>query len=90
MWQDRHEVFLNWAGLLAVFVLTCLPLVVSAYLILNGAQVAGTILGSADLVALVAIFITRRRSGRISCASRCEIWCRAPSPANSRTSLLQS
>jgi hypothetical protein len=23
MWQDRHEVFLNWAGLLAAFVLTC-------------------------------------------------------------------
>lgn len=44
-------------GLWAGFVVTILFLFVSAYLILNGHDVAGTILGVVDLVALAGVFV---------------------------------
>lgn len=50
-------------GLAAGFVVAVLFLVVSAWLINNGHDVAGAVLGSFDLVALTAVFVLGRRNG---------------------------
>lgn len=50
-------------GLAAGFVVSVLFLVVSAWLINNGHDVAGAVLGSFDLVALTAVFVLGRRNG---------------------------
>ena len=50
-------------GLAAGFVVAVLFLVVSAWLINHGHDVAGAVLGSFDLVALTAVFVLGRRNG---------------------------
>ena len=50
-------------GLAAGFAVAVLFLVVSAWLINNGHDVAGAVLGSFDLVALTAVFVLGRRNG---------------------------
>ena len=61
-WQNRQQYFLQWAGLVFGFLVTLAFLAVATYLIQNGHDVAGTILGSVDLVALVAVFVAGRRT----------------------------
>lgn len=61
-WQVRQQVFLQWTGLFLGFLTTLAFLGVSAWLIDGGASVAGTILGTIDLVALVTVFVIGRRS----------------------------
>lgn len=50
-------------GLAAGFAVAVLFLVVSAWLISNGHDIAGVVLGSFDLVALTAVFVLGRRNG---------------------------
>lgn len=52
----------SWAGLVAGVVVAITFLVVSAILISQGHEVAGTILGTVDLVALVTVFVHGERS----------------------------
>lgn len=54
----REDFYKNMAGLGTAFVITMAFLFVSAFLIVQGYGVYGTILGSVDLVALVTIFVT--------------------------------
>jgi hypothetical protein len=61
-WDVRHQVYLQWTGLFLGFVTAMAFLAVSAWLISGGQPVAGTILGSVDLVALVTVFVVGRRS----------------------------
>ncbi len=56
--QARRD---SW-GLAAGFVVAVLFLMVAAWLINGGHEVAGVILGSFDLVALTAVFVLGRRS----------------------------
>lgn len=49
-------------GLVAGFAIAVLFLIVSAWLIRNGHDVAGVVLGSFDLVALTAVFVLGRRN----------------------------
>lgn len=62
MWLDRQQAYLAWAGIVSAFLLSVAFLVVAGWLILGDHEVSGTILGTVDLVSLVAIFITRQRS----------------------------
>ena len=50
-------------GLAAGFIVAVLFLLVSAWLIYNDHDIAGTVLGSFDLVALTAVFVLGRRNG---------------------------
>ena len=52
----------SW-GLAAGFVVALMFLGVAAWLIINGHEVAGAILGSFDLAALTAVFVLGHRSG---------------------------
>lgn len=52
----------SWGGLASGWSIAVAFLIASVVLILNGHAVAGTILGTVDLVALVALFITGKRS----------------------------
>lgn len=49
-----------WAGLVLGFIIAVLFLIVSAALIINGYEVAGTILGTVDVVGLVTVFVVGR------------------------------
>ena len=51
-------------GQIAALVVTLVFLVIAAYLIVNGFQVAGTILGGIDLVALATAFLAVGRDQR--------------------------
>ncbi len=61
MWLDRQQAYLSWAGLVSAFTLSIAFLLVSAYLIMRDHEISGAVLGTVDLVALVAVFITRQR-----------------------------
>ncbi|WP_369256946.1 hypothetical protein [Geodermatophilus amargosae] len=60
-WLAKQEVYLQWAGLIAGLIVTLCFLGVSAWLINGGNEVAGTILGTVDLAALVAVFVYGRK-----------------------------
>jgi hypothetical protein len=62
MKMDRSDKRLEWAGLGAAWSIALAFLVVSAYVILQGHGVEGTVLGTVDLVALVTVFIKGRRA----------------------------
>ena len=62
--MDRHRSWRSSAGLAAGFVVAVLFLGVAAWLINDGHEVAGTVLGSFDLVGLVAVFVLGRSNGR--------------------------
>lgn len=64
MWLDRQEVYLAWAGLLSALIIALSFLGVSAALVAAGHGLAGTVIGTVDLVALVAVFVTGRTRGR--------------------------
>lgn len=59
---ERSQLRLEWAGLLAAWSIALCFLIVSGLLIADGHDVAGTILGSVDLVGLVAVFLAGRRA----------------------------
>jgi hypothetical protein len=59
--KDKRDFRLEWWGLIFGLVITLSFLGCATYIILQGQPVAGTILGSIDLVALVAIFVLRRK-----------------------------
>lgn len=61
MQLDRREQYLSWAGLASAFVLAVAFLGCSTWLIANNHGWEGTVLGTFDIVALVAIFVTRSR-----------------------------
>jgi hypothetical protein len=61
MWLDRQQVYLSWGGLASGFIIAVVCLVVSAVVISRNHDVAGTILGTVDLAALVAVFVARRK-----------------------------
>lgn len=58
----RAEVASTLGGLVSGFVLAVLLILVSAYLILEGHDWAGSTLGSGTIVSLVAVFVARGRS----------------------------
>lgn len=60
-WQARQQYFLQWAGLVLGFLVTIAFLGGAIYLISNGHDTAGTVLGTVDIVALVAVFVVGRR-----------------------------
>lgn len=60
MAMERSESQREWAGLAAAWTISIAFLIVSAYVITSGYEVGGTILGTVDLVALVAVFVTGR------------------------------
>lgn len=55
-----NEVFLSRLGMASAFVLALVFLGAAVWLVLAGHEVAGTVLGSFDLVALASVFITRK------------------------------
>jgi hypothetical protein len=57
MFMERSYLRLAWAGLVSAFVITLSFLGVSAWLIHDNHGLAGTILATVDLVALVTVFI---------------------------------
>ncbi len=61
--MDAHQSRRESMGLAAGFAVAVLFLIVSAWLIYNGHDIAGTVLGSFDLVALTAVFVLGRRDG---------------------------
>jgi hypothetical protein len=61
MWLDRQETYLAWAGLTAAFFIALAFLGVSAWIILSGNVVSGTVLGTVDIIGLVTVFITRQK-----------------------------
>lgn len=62
--QDMDYAKRSFAGLVAGFIVAVLFLGVAAWLISSGHGVAGTVLGSVDLVALTAVFVLSHRNGR--------------------------
>lgn len=62
--MDRHRSWRSSAGLVTGFFVAVLFLGVAAWLINDGHEVAGTVLGSFDLVGLVAVFVLGRRNGK--------------------------
>lgn len=60
MWLDRQEIFLAWAGLASAFLIAIAFLAAAFFLIRDGEAVAGTVLGTIDLAALAAVFISGR------------------------------
>ncbi len=66
--SHRHKIDLLQSlralmGLVTGFAVSVLFLAVSAWLIYNGHGIAGTVLGSVDLVALTAVFVLGRHNG---------------------------
>ena len=61
--MDRKHSSRASMGLAAGFLIAVLFLVVSAWLIGDGHEVAGAVIGSFDLVALTAVFVLGRRDG---------------------------
>ena len=61
--MDRQHSRRASMGLAAGFFVAVLFLVVSAWLVMDGHEVAGTVIGSFDLVALTAVFVLGRRDG---------------------------
>ena len=53
----RSNVHRSFSGLAAGFVVTLAFLAAAVYLVMNGYEVAGVILGTVDLVALVTVFV---------------------------------
>ncbi len=62
-WRARQEYRLQWAGLMSALVIVLAFLGVSAWLIEGGEAIAGTTLGTVDLVSLATVFIVRQRGG---------------------------
>lgn len=58
---ERHDIWLSWAGILSGLLVTMSFLLTSFLLITDGHEISGTIIATVDLVALAALFITRRR-----------------------------
>jgi uncharacterized membrane protein len=59
-----HEARRSWGGLIAGVIVSLAFVVVSGFLIYAGHDVSGTILGTLDLAALVAVFVYGRASER--------------------------
>lgn len=59
--MDRHQARYAYLGLAAGLIVAVLFLVVAAWLINNGHDLAGTVLATFDLVALAAVFVLGRR-----------------------------
>lgn len=62
-WQDRQEKYLEWAGLAAGLLIALAFLTAASLLVASGHDVAGTFLGTVDIVALVTVFVLGRRNG---------------------------
>jgi uncharacterized membrane protein len=60
---DRRNVHLQFGGMICGLITALAFLGAATYLIATNHDTAGSILGTVDLVALVAIFVTRRRAG---------------------------
>jgi hypothetical protein len=58
--MERSQLRLEWAGLWSALALAFAFLLVAASVIVKGYAVAGTILGTVDLVALVTVFVKGR------------------------------
>lgn len=68
--EQRHRIFMEqsdqrlaWAGLASGLTVTMSFLVATVHLVTSGHEIPGTILGTVDLIALTALFITRSRAG---------------------------
>jgi hypothetical protein len=57
LWNQRQEAFLAWAGLAAGLTVSLVVVVLAAWLIHDDHDLAGTVLGSVDLVSLVIVFV---------------------------------
>ena len=62
--MDQGHAKRSYAGLVAGFVVAVMFLGVAGWLISSGHDIAGTILGSVDLVGLTAVFVLGYRNGR--------------------------
>lgn len=62
--QDGREFWLNVAGLAVGFLVVAMLTGASVWVIMKGHPVAGTVLGTVDVAALAAIFVTRGRAPR--------------------------
>jgi uncharacterized membrane protein len=64
-YMERAEISLGQRGQIFGFIISISFLVVSAILVALGHSVAGTVIGSVDLVALTTVFVVGRRSQEV-------------------------
>jgi len=58
----KNEALINTLGLIFAFVIMVLSLPISAYLILNGHTIVGSILGGATLLTVITAFLSKVKS----------------------------
>lgn len=63
-WITRQEYKLRWWGLWTGLIIAIAFLSAATFLIASGHDTAGTVLGTVDLVALTAVFVTGRTTSR--------------------------